>query len=161
ASRSPRRPRRGAIRGRRQDRAPAKERLPDVAGPAPTPRQASAAPTTRRLRPSGPSSHSHPRKSDNTECLPVTKAAPPPLRRPGSLRIAATPADSSDVRIAAATLLCLSLVALTASAAPGTVKRCNLRWRLVPSPRISDVSLSDVAALRPNLVWAAGSGFNV
>ena len=62
------------------------------------------------------------------------------------------------MRTFAATLLGLAIVALTASAAPGTVKRCHLGWRLVPSPRVSDAQLADVQALRPNLVWAAGSG---
>jgi hypothetical protein len=63
------------------------------------------------------------------------------------------------VRTFAATVLCLSVVALTVSAAPGTtVKRCHLRWRIVPSPRFSDARLADVQALKPNLVWVAGSG---
>jgi hypothetical protein len=64
------------------------------------------------------------------------------------------------VRVVAATFLCLSAVALTASAAPGTVKRCQLRWRVVPSPRASDASLLYVVALKPNLIWAAGFGFS-
>jgi hypothetical protein len=64
------------------------------------------------------------------------------------------------VRTFAATLFCLSLVAVTASAAPGTVRRCHARWRLVPSPRFTDAGLSDVQALKPRLVWAAGSGYS-
>src|SRR5690348_9699774 len=52
--------------------------------------------------------------------------------------------------------LALLLVALAASAAPaGTSADCRLRWRVVPSPRLSDAGLGAVDAVSRADVWVA------
>ena len=55
----------------------------------------------------------------------------------------------------------LSLIALLVSAAPAKMSaRCRLKWRVVPSPRISNAGLQDVDALTRTDVWAVGNGFS-